>query len=70
MPKQSKPVRKRQMKRAYKLMWQARLRRLNRHWKMFMRLNKYPISPLKMGRMNGRCFGYNVQFSMIDEIDS
>lgn len=70
MLSQSKPVRKRQMVRAYTLLMRRRLSRYNIQWKTFRRLNKYPVSPLKMGRMNGRCWGYKVQFAAIDEIDS
>lgn len=68
-------VRKRQVIRAYKLMWQSQWRRFfrwHRHWKTFLRLNRYPISPLKAGRMNGRTDldGYRITFAMIDEVHS
>ena len=59
------------MIRAYKLMWRYRLHRFGRwshHWKMFKRMNKYPINPLKMGRMRGRTdMGLYLAFVGIDE---
>lgn len=36
-------------------------------WKLIWGKHPY-ITPLKLGRMNGRHDGYNVQFSMIDEM--
>lgn len=67
--------RKRQIKRAYMSMCLCRLRRSvrwHRQWKMFNKLNKYPVFPLKAGRMKGRTDldGYRFTFAMIDEVHS
>lgn len=57
-------IRKRQLARAWRLML-----RPTTQWPRIIGVNPR-VNPLVLGRMNGRCIGFNIQYVFIDEVDS
>ena len=56
--------RKRQLARAWRLM-----RRPTTQWPRIIGVNPR-VNLLDLGRMNGRCIGFNFQYAFIDEVGS